>query len=274
MANDAFVPLRLSGSPVKTHIDYLRLEDALNALGRQDYAAEWGWLPGWSEMPFRWVSKDQRYVRHELRLMGTRARLRRIPVELALTKAERQACTQLYKVVRTTMREAFEASCLAAHAVHHATGALTPMLAPAVWLKQAGPIFFTGRTVIREPGMPDRLADVVIEHAAFGRWIEARGKEHAKTASEAMLRRAGKLISEYECKLDYRITRAEAFDLIAEASKEHGKEVSERQFKKHVWAPRGSKAGRRTKTQMEGFTQHKPDLAAQLATLFGESSTA
>ncbi|MCJ2046417.1 hypothetical protein MKK58_18030 [Methylobacterium sp. J-078] len=274
MANDAFVPLRLSGSPVKTHVDYLRLEDALNALGRQDYAAEWGCLPGWSEMPFRWVSKDQRYVRHELRLMGTRARLRRIPVELALTKAERQACTQLFKEVRTTMREAFETGRLTAQAVHHATGALTPILAPGVWLKQAGPIFFTGRTVIREPGMPDLLADVVIDQADFGRWMKGRGKEHAKTASEAMLRRAGETIGDHKRKLDYGITRDEAFDLIVEAAREHGKEVSERQFKKFVWEERRSKAGRRTKTQKELFTQHRSDLAAQLATLFGKSLTA
>lgn len=51
------------------------------------------------------------------------------------------------------------------------------MLAPGVWLKQARPIFYTGRTVIREPGLPDQLADVVIERAAFERWMDARRKE-------------------------------------------------------------------------------------------------
>ena len=265
-------PLRLPGSPAATLGGYLRLEDALNALGRHDHPDIWGRLPGWSQMPFRWVRKEQRYVRHELRLIGTRARLRRIPVELAPIKAERRACTRLYKEMRTTMREAFESGKLAAHAVHHATGALSPMLAPAVWLKQARPIFYTGRTVIREPGMADRLADVVIEQVAFDRWMEARGKEGAKTASEAMLRRVSETIGEHERKLDYGITRAEAFALVVAAAKEHGKEVSERQFKKQVWALRGSKAGRRTKTQKERFTQHRSALAAQIAALFGASS--
>ncbi|MCP1538805.1 hypothetical protein [Methylorubrum extorquens] len=261
-------PLRLSGTPAATLHGWLRFEDALNALGRHDHPDLWGQLPGWSAMPFRWVRKERRYVRHELRLLGSRARLRRIPVELELTQVERRACTQLYKAVRTTMRAAFESGQLAAHAVHHATGERSRIVAEAVWLKQARPIFYTGQTVIREPSLPDRLADVVIHQADFDRWIEARRREHAKNASEAMLRRAGKVIGVHERENDYGITRSEAFDLFATAAQHHGREVSERQFKKFVWAPRESKAGRRTKVQKERFEQHRADLMAQLTALF------
>ncbi|KQO66387.1 hypothetical protein ASF18_12940 [Methylobacterium sp. Leaf89] len=206
--------------------------------------------------------------------MGERARLRQIPVKLDLSKAEQLACVRLYRDVRAKLRAVFEAGDLSAYAIHHATGVRTLIDAPAIWLKQARPIFYTGRTVIQEPKVADRLADVVIEQAMFDRWLEARGKELAKTASEAMLRRMGETIGEHEHKLDYGITRAEAFALVAGAAKEYGKEVSERQFRKHVWAPRGSKAGRRTKVQKERFTQHSSDLATQIAALFVDSSAA
>lgn len=266
------IPLRLSGTPAVTLHGWLPLEDALNTLGHYEHPDLWGRLPGWSNMPFRWARKERRYVRHELRLMGSRARLRRVPVELALTQAERKACTELYKAVRTKLREAFEAGRLTAHAVHHATGVRSPMLASGVWLKQARPIFYTGRTVIREPGLPDRLADVVIERAAFERWMDARRKEGAKTASEAVLRRAGELIGAHEREHDYGITREEASSLVIGAAQQHGREVSERQFKKMVWAPRKAKAGRRTKAQKERFTQYRADLSASLMALFADSA--
>lgn len=266
------IPLRLSDTPSATLHGWLPLEDALNTLGYHDHPDRWGRLPGWSNMPFRWARKERRYVRHQLRLMGSRARLRRLPVELALTQAERRACTELYKAVRTTLREAFEAGRLTAHAVHHATGVCSPMLAPGVWLKQARPIFYTGRTVIREPGLPDQLADVVIERAAFERWMDARWKEGAKTASEAMLGRAGELIGAHEREHNYSITREEASSLVIGAAQQHGREVSERQFKKLVWAPRKAKAGRRTKAQKERFTQHRADLSASLMALFADSA--
>ncbi|TXN26232.1 hypothetical protein FV232_02970 [Methylobacterium sp. WL30] len=266
------MPLRLSGSPTVAHYGWLRLEDALNALGRHDHPDLWGRLHGWSDMPFRWARKERRYVRHELRLMGRRARLRRITTELALTQLERRACTRLYKTVRTTLREAFEAGRLAAHAVHHVTGVRSPMLAPGVWLKQARPIFYTGRTVIREPGVPDQLADVVIEQSAFDRWIEAHRKAGAKNTSEAMLRRAGELIGAHERAHDYGITRDEALRLVADAAQQHGREVSERRFKKLVWAPRKAKAGRPAKTQKEQFVQHRADLFMQVAALFASSA--
>lgn len=166
------------------------------------------------------------------------------------------------------MRTALEAGRLEAYAVHHVTGALSPMLTPAVWLKQARPIFYTGRTVIREPGLPDRLADVVVEQAAFDRWMDFRRKASAKTTSEAMLRRAGVLIAAHERALNYGITRTEAFELVSSAAQQHGREVSERQFKKLIWAPRGAKAGRRTKGQGERYAQHRADLSLQLMALF------
>ncbi len=100
-------PLRLSGTPATTLHGWLPLEDALNTLGHHDHPGLWGYMPGWAAMPFRWSRKERRHVRHDLRLMGIRARLRRIPVDLALTQAERRVCTRLYKAVRTTLREAF-----------------------------------------------------------------------------------------------------------------------------------------------------------------------
>ncbi len=146
------------------------------------------------------------------------------------------------------------------------------MLAPGVWLKQARPIFYTGRTVIREPGLPDQLADVVIERAAFERWMDARRKEGGKTASEAMLHQAGELIRAHERAHDYGITRDEALDLVTSVAQRHGRDVSERQFKKLVWAPRKAKAGRRTKAQKERFTQHRGDLSDHIAALFAGSA--
>ena len=271
-ADGTFVPLRLSGTPANTLHNHLRLEDALNALGQNDHPDRWGRLPGWSAMPFWWVRKEQRYVRHELRLMGSRARLRRIPIKLPLGKADRQACTQLYKMVRATMREAFEAGELTAYAIHHVTGQRSPMLAPAVWLKQARPIFFTGRTVIREPGQADQLADVVLEQAACARWLDERRKSAVKKTSEAMLKRAGELIREHAREHDYGITRAEAFAVITAAAQQHERTVSERHFKKVAWREHGAAAGRPAKAQKERFAQHCADLGTQLAVLFGGTS--
>lgn len=274
MANDAFVPLRLSGSPVQTHVDYLRLEDALNALGRQDYAAEWGRLPGWSQMPFRWQSNSRRYVRHELRLFGRRARLQRVPVALELTKTEKQACIQLYRQVRGIVREALEHGRLHAHAVHHATGDVTSIEAPGIWRKQAGPIFFTGRTVLREPDQADRLADVVLKRKPFERWLADRAKAQAKTASVKMLQDAGAAIAEHGRQHTYEISRAEAKALVTASARKHGKVVSDRPFGKYVWKQLGATAGRRTNEGRAVYQQHEADLKLHLDAVFGGASGA
>ncbi|WP_422232960.1 hypothetical protein [Methylorubrum rhodinum] len=265
------VLLRLPGSPRNTIGGYLRLEDALNALGQHDHPETWGQLPGWSQMPFRKPFLGKRFVRYELQLSGTRARLRRIPVKLRLKAAERRACTQLYRTVRTTMRAALEDGRLTAHALHHFTGDRTPILAPGIWQKQFREIFFTGRTIIRVPGSPDQLADVIIKQDAFDSWMESRRAERAKDTSEAMLRKAGEIIGQHALEHSYSITRDEAFDIVTLAAQQHGREVSERQFKKLVWARRKAKAGRPTKVQKERFAQNGADLIAQVTALFKAS---
>jgi len=269
MANEAFVPLRLPGSPIETHAQYIRLEDALNALGQQDYATEWGRLPGWSQMPFRWRPKSRAYVRHELRLFGQRARLQRVPVTLELTKVEKRACVQIYKGVRKIIREALEQSKLHPHAVHHATGDVTRIKAPCVWRKQTGPIFFTGRTVLREPDQADRIADVVLERKSFERWLGDRAKTQRKMATGAMLKKAHAVIAEHSRQHKYEIIRPEAKKLVMDIAREHGKKVSNTQFKEYVWKGLGGKAGRRTKAQQMRYKQYEMDLKEYLTVVFG-----
>lgn len=272
MADDAVVPLRLPGSPSGTHVAYLRLEDALNAIGQLDHATEWGRLPGWSQMPFRWQSRTRQHVRHELRLFGRRARLQRVPVTLELTKAEKQACVQLYKKVRGVIREALEHGKLHAQAVHHATGEVTSIEVPGIWRKQAGPIFFTGRTVLREPDQPDRLADVVLERKRFERWLADRAKAQAKTASTKMLRDASAVIAEHCKQHTYEISRPEAKALVTAIALKHDKVVSGRQFGTHVWKPLEATAGRRTKAQRARYQQHEAGLKTRLEAVFGGAS--
>ena len=272
MADDPVVPLRLPGSPSGTHVDHLRLEDALNALGQQDYPAEWGRLPGWSQMPFRWLSRSRQYVRHELRQFGRRARLQRMPVAHELTLAEKRACIELYKRLRGTVREALEQGKLHAHAVHHATGEVASITAPGIWRKQAGPIFFTGRTVLREPDQADRLADVVLERKPFERWLADRARAQAKMASVKMLQDAGAVIATHGRQHEYEISRSEAIKVVVETAREHDKAVSVRQFNAHVWKSQGATAGRRMKEQRARAKQFEADLRAQLAIVFGGAS--
>lgn len=269
MTDAPYSPMRLSGSPAEAPVQYMRLEDALNALGQQDYAAEWGRLPGWLQMPFRWRSKSREYVRHELRLFGRRARLQRVSITLELTKAEKQACIQLYKQVRATIREALEHGKLHACAVHHATGDVTSIEPSGIWRKQAGPIFFTGRTVMREPDLADRIADVVLNKKRFGLWLADRARAQAKTASVKMLQDLNAVIAEHRQQYEYQISRSEAKALVLGLGSEHGKDVSDRQFGAYVWKPLKGTAGRRTKAQQTLYKQHEMDLKQCLAVVFG-----
>lgn len=70
--------LHFADGPDSAPPGYLRIEDAVNALGRQDHPTEWGQLPGWELMPFRRSKKlrdkngKRPYVRHTLTLVGNR----------------------------------------------------------------------------------------------------------------------------------------------------------------------------------------------------------
>ncbi|MEA1831273.1 hypothetical protein U8607_04170 [Methylobacterium durans] len=235
--------LKLPSSSASVPPGYMRLEDALNVLGGQDYPSEWGLLPGWSHMPFRYSKKDKRYVRHEMRLMGTRARLQKPPVHLDLTKAEKQACTRLYRKVRDTLREALFNGELKADAAHYVSGVVTRIDTPVVWWKQARPIFFAGNIVIRDAQLRDELADVIIEKEAFGNWLKARSKMRAKVASEAMLRTIGKRVADHGRAHNYRIPKADTLHLVRRILKDANRTFSDRQFYAVVWKQPGKGPG-------------------------------
>lgn len=269
-------PLRLPGSPRVTSHGYLRLEDVINAVGTSDHPTEWGQLPGWEHMPFRWSRSKKRYVRYELKIRDGCARLRAIPVKLDLDKAQKRACTSLYRRVRATIRHAFETGKLTAYAVHIDMGKTTQMSAPAVWLKQSSSIFFVGRTKIRQRQAPDILAEVVIERSVFDAWMSERANQNAKVAganaSRKVLEDAGDLIAKHARRNGYGIARTEAFKLTAAAAARHNRIVSRAQFEKHAWEQYDAKAGRRKTKAKAQYELHRDGLKAELAALFEKAS--
>lgn len=262
--------LRLSDGPATAIPGYLRVEDAVNALGRQDNPDVWAQLPGWEQMPFRRSNKlrDEKgkhvWVRHTLTLVGRRGTLHSIPLKFDLKRDERRACTRLYKSVRTPLQHALATERFKAVAVHHGSANLSPLDRPGIWTKQAYLVFFTGKVVLRNPPHPDVIADVLFEQTGFEKWLKDWGRENAKLASPKVLEDIGRIIIDHERKHGYDITRQETLDLVNGVAEQHRKKMSVRAFKDLAWKNRQSKAGRKV-TVRKIQEHHKVELRQLIA---------
>lgn len=257
--------LRLSDGPATALPGYVRVEDAVNALGRQDHPDVWAQLPGWEQMPFRRSHKlrDEKgkriWVRHKLTLVGGRGTLHSIPLKLDVKRDERRACTRLYKSVRVPLQHALATKRIEAVAVHHGSGNKSPLDRPGIWTKQAYLVFFTGKVVLRDPPHPDVIADVLFEQTRFEKWLKAWGRANAKSASEKFLKDVGQITIDHEQQIGYDITLEEAFCLVDSVAIQHRKKVTESAFKNHAWKLRLSKAGRK-KNASKIQDHHKAEL--------------
>lgn len=262
--------LRLSDGPATAIPGYLRVEDAVNALGRQDHPDVWAQLPGWEQMPFRRSHKlrdgkgRRIWVRHTLTLVGGRGTLHSIPLKLGLKRDERRACTRLYKSVRAPLQHALATKRIEAVAVHHGSGNKSPLDRPGIWTKQAYLVFFTGKVVLRDPPHPDVIADVLFEQTGFEKWLKDWGRENAKLASPKMLKDIGQIIVGHEQKHGYDITRQEAIDLANDVAAQQRRKMSVRAFKAYAWKTRQSKAGRKV-TVRKIQDHHKAELRELIA---------
>ncbi|MFJ7440466.1 hypothetical protein ACIQW5_22715 [Methylorubrum thiocyanatum] len=262
--------LRLSDGPATALPGYVRVEDAVNALGRQDHPDVWAQLPGWEQMPFRRSHKlrdgkgKRIWVRHALTLVGGRGTLHSIPLKLDVKRDERRACTRLYKSVRAPLQHALATKRFEAVAVHHGSGAKSPLDRPGIWTKQAYLVFFTGKVVLRDPPHSDVIADVLFEQTGFEKWLKEWGRANAKSVSQKLLEDIGRIIIDHEQQLGYDITRQEAFDLVNDVAMPHRKKVSWLPFKNYAWKPRLSKAGRKV-TVRKIQDHHKAELRELIA---------
>lgn len=269
--------LHLSDGPATALPGYVRVEDAVNALGRQDHPDVWAQLPGWEQMPFRRSHKlrDEKgrriWVRHTLTLVGGRGTLHSIPLKLDVKRDERRACTRLYKSVRAPLQHALATKRLKAVAVHHGSGNKSPLDRPGIWTKQAYLVFFTGKVVLRDPPHPDVIADVLFEQPGFEKWLKDWGRANAKSASKKLVEDIGRIIIDHEQQLGYDITRQEALDLVNDVAMQHRKKVSELAFKNYAWNPRLSKAGRKV-TARKIQDHHKAELRELIAKRLSRST--
>lgn len=270
MSESESTDLRFLDGPDSALSSYLRIEDAVNRLGHQDYPTEWGQLPGWELMPFRRSKKlrddrgRRRYVRHTISLVGEKARLHSIPIELNLNRVERRACTELYRQVRKTLRHALESGALDAYAAHHKSGKLTPLDRPDIWKKQSYLIFFTGKAVMRDQPAPDTVADVLIGGTAFARWLNARRKSQAKHVAIATVQAVGRIIITHGEQHGYDITLSEAWGLVDGVARQYNRYMPYTQFTKLAWKARGSRAGRKiTANKMQ--KHHATELQSLIA---------
>jgi hypothetical protein len=269
--------LHLSDGPATALPGYVRVEDAVNAIGRQGHPDVWAQLPGWEQMPFRRSHKlrDEKgrriWVRHTLTLVGGRGTLHSIPLKLDVKRDERRACTRLYKSVRAPLQHALATKRLKAVAVHHGSGNKSPLDRPGIWTKQAYLVFFTGKVVLRDPPHPDVIADVLFEQPGFEKWLKDWGRANAKSASKKLVEDIGRIIIDHEQQLGYDITRQEALDLVNDVAMQHRKKVSELAFKNYAWKPRLSKAGRKV-TARKIQDHHKAELRELIAKRLSRST--
>ncbi|MGC5780834.1 hypothetical protein [Methylobacterium sp. NFXW15] len=258
-----FTPLKLPAQSGKhTPPGFLGLHLVLDEVGRRMSPVEWGRLPGWDLLPFRYDSRRKVYrAKWGLRLVKDAPILRSSPVATEVKRTDLRACARLYRTVCDRVIAEFEAGRLVAYALHRPWGNVEEITTPGIWAVQSEWAFYAGLIVV--PGQFGKpvTARVLVKHDDLGRWGRKQDEKGTKKKQAEARRRIGRAIRDFMEKTGIRLTKKNVLELLESAL---GKEALQPKVVfMEVWGEiPTSQGGRPENAAKAGVDNHRDNLLA------------
>ncbi len=245
---------------------YRGLASAINELGLREHPAEWGMLPGWHSMPYRFVKKSGKYCRFEYSIKNGRRSKRLIERSEEVSNRERKACSQLYVAVRKKLVKGLESKkTLKAFEMEPGSGKLVQLTHEGIWAAQLNPIFYAG-VVIRNIGGNDQLRSVLIEEHSFSKWLKELRRDDLKDAPRAIWRVVGEVLSQYTSAGNYKVIKRDVIKMAEEIALSHERNLggvpSDEDLRKVI--PHLGRRGRPNKSDKTKFEADHDSIVTEI----------
>lgn len=214
-ATSAFVPLQLPAHWRKrTPPGFVGLDGVLDEVGRRMNPAEWGRLPGWELMPFRYDSQRKVYrAKWGLSLVKGVPAARSSPLATDVKRADLRSCARVYRSVCNEVIGEFEDAKLTPYALHRPWGDVEKITIRGIWSTQSEWAFYSGLVVV-----PGRLgapvtARVLVRDDDLRRWCHQRDNKGTEQRAAEVRRRIGQAIRDFMAETSCRPLRKQVRDL-------------------------------------------------------------
>lgn len=215
-ATSAFVPLKLPLNWRKhAPPGFVGLDRVLDEVGRRMSPAEWGRLPGWDLLPFRYDSRRKAYrAKWGLGLVKDVPLLRSSPVATEVKRTELRACARLYRAVCDRVIAEFDGGKLVPYALHRPWGDVEKITTPGIWATQSEWAFYAGLVVV--PGRFGKpvTARVLVGNDHLSRWLREQDDEGTRDGKADARQRIGRVIRDYMKETGFRPTKNQVRDLV------------------------------------------------------------
>lgn len=214
-ATSALVPLRLPAHWRKhTPQGFVGLDAVLEEVGRRMNPAEWGRLPGWELMPFRYDSRRKVYrAKWGLSLVKgiPVARSRLLATEVK--SAELQSCTSVYRSVCNEVIRELEADKLKPYALHRPWGDVEMITVRGIWSTQSEWAFYSGLVVVPGRFGAPVTARVLVRADNLRHWCHQRDNKGNEQRAAEVRRRIGQAFRDFMAETGCRPSRNQVRDL-------------------------------------------------------------
>ena len=212
----AFAPLNLPAHWGKhTPPGFIGLDRVLNEVGLRMNPADWGRLPGWDLLPFRYDSRRKAYrAKWGLRLVKDAPLLRSSPGATKVKRTELRASARLYRTGCDQVIAEFDAGRLVPYALHRPWGDIEKITTRGIWATQSEWAFYAGLVVV--PGRFGKpvTARVLVRHDDLSGWGRKRDDEGTNEGRADARRRIGRVIRDFMHETGFRPTRNQVRDLV------------------------------------------------------------